>query len=83
MLPSARKALEALAKPDRRRVEARLVALATDPRPHGVEKLTGAERLYRVRAGDYRVVYEVRDHVLLVLVVRVAHRREVYRKLPG
>lgn len=81
VLPSARKALESVAKPDRHRIEAKISALAATPRPHGVEKLSGAETLYRVRSGDYRIVYEIRDEVLVILVVRIAHRREVYRKL--
>ncbi|PYM57636.1 MAG: hypothetical protein DMD79_20035 [Candidatus Rokuibacteriota bacterium] len=51
--------------------------LARDPRPSGVEKLAGSERLYRVRSGDYRIVYEIQDERVLVLVVRIGHRREV------
>ena len=62
---------------------ARLVAamrgLASLPRPPGCDKLTGPEDLYRIRVGDYRIVYQVRDEVLLVLVVKIGHRREVYR----
>ncbi len=53
--------------------------LANDPRPHGVKKLSGADRTYRIRIGDYRVVYEIEDDVLLVLVIRIAHRKDVYR----
>lgn len=53
--------------------------LETDPRPHGVKKLAGADRTYRIRIGDYRVVYEVEDEVLVVLVIRIAHRKDVYR----
>jgi mRNA interferase RelE/StbE len=62
---------------------ARLVAamreLAGQPRPPGCEKLAGPEDFYRIRVGDYRIVYQVRDEVLLVLVVKIGHRREVYR----
>ena len=62
---------------------ARLVAamrvLASQPRPPGCDKLVGPEDLYRIRAGDYRIVYQVRDEILLVLVVKIGHRREVYR----
>lgn len=54
-------------------------ALAENPRPLGVRKLEGEEDLYRLRVGDYRVLYAIRDAVLLVLVVRIADRREVYR----
>lgn len=62
---------------------ARLVAamreLTSQPRPPGCDKLAGPEDLYRVRVGDYRIVYQVRDQELLVLVVKIGHRREVYR----
>jgi mRNA interferase RelE/StbE len=54
------------------------VLLEQEPRPSGCRKLTG-ESQYRVRVGDYRIVYDVRDRELLVLVLRVAHRRDVYR----
>ena len=77
--PSAAKALEALPKSARARVDALIVSLADEPRPSGVKKLAGEDSLYRVRSGEYRVVYTIEDRVLLVLVVRVAHRREVYR----
>lgn len=77
--PSARTALLKLPKP----IQARLIeaadALASDPRPHGVVKLTGPEGLWRIRVGDYRIVYTIEDRQLVVLVARVAHRREVYR----
>ena len=53
--------------------------LAEEPLPHGSEKLTGSERTYRIRVGDYRVVYTVRDDELTVLVVRIAHRKDVYK----
>jgi mRNA interferase RelE/StbE len=56
----------------------RIGLLAEDPRPAGCEKLTSQER-YRVRAGDYRIVYSIDDDVLTVRVVKVGHRREVYR----
>jgi mRNA interferase RelE/StbE len=60
------------------RVIARLEALRQDPRPAGSKKLVRSE-YWRIRIGDYRVVYTIEDKELLVLVVRVAHRREVYR----
>jgi len=75
---SAAKELAELPKQDRLRVIARIEQLAHDPRPSGSEKLSGQER-YRVRQGDYRILYEIHDHVLLVMVVRIGHRREVYR----
>ena len=58
-------------------------ALAYDPRPHGVEIISGTTNLYRVRVGDYRILYEIQDNVLLVLVVDLGHCREIYRKRAG
>ena len=57
----------------------RILALAEEPRPPGVVKMHGGGGYYRLRVGDYRVVYAIEDDVLLVLVVRIGHRREVYR----
>lgn len=59
---------------------ARIDALADDPRSSGCEKLSGQER-YRVRQGVYRIVYEIRDEVLIVTVVKVGHRRDVYKSI--
>ena len=53
--------------------------LASQPRPPGSEKLFGPEDLYRIRVGDYRIVYQIRDEELLVSVLKIGHRREVYR----
>lgn len=78
---SAEKSLEKLDPRSRARILRGIVALADDPRPPGVKALSGQEALWRIRIGDFRVVYQVRDDELLVLVVRVAHRREVYRSL--
>lgn len=55
-------------------------ALEENPRPSGCVKLAGDENLYRIRVGDYRIVYEIRDSVLIVTIIKVRHRREVYRK---
>jgi mRNA interferase RelE/StbE len=60
-------------------LKARIDALAEDPRPQGIEKLSAEDNLYRIRSGDYRVIYEIRDAELLILVAKVGHRREVYR----
>lgn len=57
---------------------AAIEALAGDPRPHGCRKLTGAEDLWRIRVGDYRVVYQVDDAEMLVLIATAGHRRDVY-----
>jgi len=76
--PSAIKELEAAPVKDRRRLAARIQGLANEPRPAGSEKLTGHDP-YRVRQGDYRVVYEVSDAQRTVTVFKIDHRREVYR----
>ena len=54
-------------------------SLGEDPRPLGAKKLTGADRTFRIRLGDYRIVYEIENDVLVVFVIRVAHRKDVYR----
>jgi len=76
---SARKELEALEPPLVARVLARIEALAIEPRPTGARRLQGAPRLWRIRVGEYRVVYSVDDRRAVVDVVRVRHRRDVYR----
>jgi mRNA interferase RelE/StbE len=77
----AAKELRKLDRAVARRIATAVEALASDPRPAGVRRLTGATDLCRIRVGDYRVVYAIRDAELLVLVVRVAHRRQVYRDI--
>ena len=76
--PSAAKELEATPRKDRRRLVTRIQLLAKDPRPFGCEKLSGHD-LFRIRQGNYRVLYSVRDEELVVQVIRVGHRSEVYR----
>lgn len=78
--PRADKQLRALPRPVQLRIVAALDQLADEPRPQGVRKLSGAENLYRIRIGDYRVVYEIQDRLLLVLVVRIGHRRDIYER---
>ena len=78
-VPSARRELRKLPREVQLKLNQRIDSLSLDPRPRGSKKLKGSDELWRVRVSDYRVVYEIRDKVLLVLVVRVAHRREVYR----
>lgn len=76
--PSAVKELEKLPRKDRPKVVQKIRALASEPRPHGSEKLS-AEEKYRVGQGDYRVVYSVDAKNRVVVVVKVGHRKEVYR----
>jgi mRNA interferase RelE/StbE len=75
------RALRKLDPPVRDRVLRTLRSLEADPRREGAKRLAGPGELWRVRVGDYRIVYEIRDDRLLVLVVRLGHRREVYRGL--
>ena len=78
---SAIKDLEAIpTKADRRRIVKRIESLADNPRPRGVQKLSGKER-YRIRQGRYRILYSIRDRELIVYIVRVGDRKSVYRNL--
>ena len=71
--------LKKLPEQVRQRLQPHIESLATDPRPPGVVKLEGTENGYRIRIGDYRVLYEIHDAVLRVAVVKVGHRRDIYR----
>ena len=77
--PSVAKDLRGIPKADVRRILNRIEALRDDPRAPGCEKLAGGDELYRVRQGTYRIVYAIRDVRVVVEVIRVGHRREVYR----
>ncbi|MEX2548540.1 MAG: type II toxin-antitoxin system RelE/ParE family toxin [Chloroflexota bacterium] len=77
--PRAWRQLEKLPIPARHRVSRVIDALAEDPRPRGASLLSGPGGTWRVRIGEFRVLYEIQDVRLLVLVVRVGHRREIYR----
>ena len=77
---SAAREIEAVdQKKDRQRIVASIRSLADDPRPPGCDKLAGEDDRYRIRVGRYRVVYSVGDGELLVVMVRVGHRKDVYR----
>jgi mRNA interferase RelE/StbE len=76
--PSAARQIEVVPKADRLRIVRKIQALSDEPRPHGCEKLSAAEK-YRLRQGSYRIVYSVSDAEKTVVVVKVGHRREVYR----
>jgi mRNA interferase RelE/StbE len=75
---SVRKDLEPIPKRDVQRILADIAGLANDPRPPQSRKLSGSEK-YRLRCGVYRVLYEIQDAVLIVCIVKVGHRRGVYR----
>lgn len=72
------KAIKKLPKATIKAVLSKIKALYTDPRPEGCKKLIGTENLWRIRSGDYRIVYSIEDEQLMVEVVRVRHRKEVY-----
>ena len=79
LLPSAARWLEKTPIAVRRRLARAIDALARNPHPPGSEKLRGAENIWRIRVADYRVLYQMLDDVLVVLIVRIGHRRDVYR----
>lgn len=76
---STRKDIRSLPRQEVARIVAAVAQLACDPMPHGSQKLSGSERTYRIRVGDYRVVYEVFTDSHIVEVQRVRHRKDVYR----
>jgi len=77
--PSAVKELNKLPKKDLQMIVKRIQNLASDPRPPGCEKLTSDEK-YRIRQGSYRVVYSIEDSRLIVWIVKIGHRKDIYRK---
>jgi mRNA interferase RelE/StbE len=79
--PRAQRDLKRLPRDVLVRLRSRIDSLAAAPRPHGVEKLTDQEDIYRVREGDYRILYRMKGDELLVLVVRVGDRKDIYRRL--
>ncbi|MFN9868418.1 MAG: type II toxin-antitoxin system RelE family toxin [Pseudanabaena sp.] len=79
ILPKAARQIKALSVEVRQDISLTIQSLANEPRPIGVKKLSGEKDIYRVRVGNYRVLYRIVDKVLVVVVVSVGHRREVYR----
>jgi mRNA interferase RelE/StbE len=80
ILPSALRALQSLPRNVRERIREKIDLLAENPRPPGIKALQGSQKGFlRLRVGDYRVLYRVEDDRLLVVVVTIGHRREVYR----
>ena len=76
---SAAKEIEALPRKDRSRIATKIEGLAGNPRPPGSEKLSGEEK-YRLRQGDYRILYSIQDAAATITIVKVGHRRDVYRR---
>jgi mRNA interferase RelE/StbE len=75
----ARKLFRKLSQELQARIQSQIDDLAIEPRPDGVKKLQGEENSYRIRVGEYRVVYEIYDDILLVTIVRVGHRNKIYK----
>ena len=80
LTPAAVRQLESLPRKEQVRISGKISALASDPRPPGYAKLKGVDDIYRIRIGDHRVLYQVKDKVLLVLVVKVGKREEIYKR---
>jgi mRNA interferase RelE/StbE len=76
--PAAARQIKRLNKAIQTRLKPKIMKLAENPRPPGYKKLQGIDNYYRIRVGDYRVIYEIHDNVLLVLIVKVGPRRDVY-----
>jgi mRNA interferase RelE/StbE len=79
--PAAARQLKKIDRGALPQIAEKIDSLADDPRPHGCEKLTGCDDLYRVRAGDYRIVSAVEDRLVVVVVLRVGNRAEIYRRI--
>jgi mRNA interferase RelE/StbE len=77
--PSAKRQLATLPRKIQKQLSRRIDSLAINPKPSGIKRLQGNKELFRIRAGDYRVIYTVEDQRLTVLVIKIGHRREIYR----
>ena len=78
--PSTKKDLKRISKAEVHRIIQSVESLSDQPRPPGSRKLSGSDSTYRIRIGNYRVIYEIHDEVILIEVVKVGHRKDVYRK---
>lgn len=78
-VPSAAKAIRKLERSTGHRILNAIDALSDNPRPHGCLQLKGGEGELRIRVGDYRIIYEIHDHELVILVLEVGHRRSIYQ----
>lgn len=75
----AAKQLKSLPSEEQQKIKIKIDALTNVPRPDGVVKLTGEDNIYRVRVGNYRIIYSIQDEQLLVLMLKIGHRRDVYQ----
>ena len=81
--PRAERDLKSLDGSIRRRIARRIQSLADNPYPQGIKKIEGEEELYRLRVGDYRILYQVQRQRVVILVVGIGHRRDIYRRIGG
>jgi len=79
---SAAKELKKIPSADRKRIAHKIDTLAEDPPNPDTTKMKGDNPFHKVRVGDYRIVYEIKEDILLVLVVKIGHRKDIYRNLP-
>lgn len=83
LTPRAARDFKSLDGPIRERIARRIDSLAENPYPQGIKKIEGEDALYRLRVGDYRILYQVKRKILLVLIVGIGHRRDIYRRFSG
>ena len=81
--PRAERDFKALDGSIRGRIARRIQSLADNPYPQGIKKIEGEEELYRLRVGDYRILYQVQRQRVVILVVGIGHRRDIYRRIGG
>ena len=81
--PRAARDFKSLDGSIRGRIKQRIDSLAENPYPSGIKKIEGEVELYRLRVGDYRILYQVKGKILLILIVGIGHRRDVYRRIGG
>lgn len=79
--PKAKRDLAALPRNALSKIDSHILSLPSNPRPVGSKKLKGLENVFRIRVGDYRIIYEIQDKRLVLLVIRVGHRKDIYKGL--
>ena len=77
--PAALRQLRRISKENQKQIGQKIESLKQNPLPDGVKKLTGSNNLFRVRIGDYRIIYTIESEKFIVLIIAVGHRREIYR----
>ncbi len=81
ILSKARRSIKKLPKSVQENIKNAVRNLGENPRPNNVKKLSGSHDLYRIRLGDYRIIYQIKDDILLIVIVMAGHRKEIYRDL--